>query len=473
MKKVLLTFIILVSFVANAQIQQGLRISNYGGINSVQLNPSSFHYGPLKWDLNIVSGGLFFENEYAYVENTSFFKLLGHNGPFLFRSQSPESQNIPDDPDALYYNFFDATTNMDNSMNAFIGLPSLAFRYKKLSFGIYSNFRTAGAANQMDIDLDYFSLDRWVEGDVRAVEPLQMAGMAWGEIGFNAAMHIKETEYTKWYAGVNLKYLMGFEGFYINSPNESQVTEVADTFLVSGGPYTYGISSGSLSQNGGIQMNGSGLGMDIGVTYIRKSITRRTPYKWRIGASIVDLGYINFDQNAQEHTFNPADLYNLDRNSLDQATDLLGLISIFSEQGLGDPNASLSDTKFTLYTPTMLSLQFDYALDRHWFVGGLFNRRLSLSGRMVDRENLLSVSARYEKQWFEFGLPVTLYDDRHLRMGLWARVYFLTIGSDHLGSLFINEPRFTGSDIYFAIKLNPFSGKRKTGPEDCNFSLID
>lgn len=458
------------------QNQIGLRTSNYSGVNGLELNPSSFSYSPYKWEINIISGGLFFENEYLFVENTNLFDLLTHDGPVLFRSQSIEAQNTEDDPSALYYNYFDANQNISNSFNAFLGLPSIALQYKDFSFGLFANIRSASAVNKLDPDLDYFSLDQWPEGLSKSIDPFSMAGMLWGEIGFNIGYKIKDDQRGQLHIGANLKYLIGYEGFYINSSNTSQVTEILDTFLISGGPYQYGIASGALNEGGyNLNANGNGLGLDIGATYIAKSNDRR-PYKWRLGASIIDIGYVDFDENAQEHQFSASDLYDVARNSISDVTTINNLISTASDQFLGDNAESLKGNSFYIYTPTALSLQFDYSINEHWFLGALVNQRLKLSKQMIDRENLYALSARYETARFEAGMPVTLYDGKHLRMGTWIRISFLTIGSDHVNSLFTKEAQFSGSDIYFALKINPFSLKGKqrgrsgsSTPEDCNF----
>lgn len=471
MKKVLLILTVtsFFSLSTKAQIQQGLRSSNYGGINSLQLNPSSFQYSPLKWDFNIVSGGLFFENEYLFIENTNLIEVMGHDGDFLFRSTSPEAIVQNDDPDALYYNFFNANSDINNSINAFAGLPSIAFRIDKYSFGVFANLRSAIGLTNLDADLDYFSLDRWNEGQEKTIDPVGIAGMQWAEVGINAAMKLKETEFNKWYAGINLKYLRGFDGFYLNSNENTTVTEVNDTLSFSGGPYNYGIASGSLNGEGLFKGNGNGAGIDLGFTFIRKNINKSKPYLWKIGASIVDLGFVHFNKNTQDHLLQESDLYTADKPSIVNATSALDLLQIVSEQTTGNPNQTLVADNFTLYTPAMLSIQFDYSLSKEWYVSAQLNRRLNLSERTVDRENILASSLRYEKRNWEIGIPITLFEDHDLRMGLWARFYFLTIGSDHLQSIFINDPHFTGSDVYFAIKINPFSGKRKTGVEDCNF----
>ena len=41
-------------------------------------------------------------------------------------------------------------------------------------------------------------------------------------------------------------------------------------------------------------------------------------------------------------------------------------------------------------------------------------------------------------------------------VGASVRLGFITIGSENLGSIF-KKSDFTGSDIYFALKVNPFN----------------
>lgn len=471
MKRVILILALIgsFSFFAGAQIQQGLRNSNYGGINSLQVNPSSFHHSPLKWDLNIASGGLFFENDYFYIENTNFISLIGHDGPFLFRSTNPESTN-QNDPQALYYNFFDANSDLNNTLNAFAGLPSLAFRIDKFSFGIFANVRTSMGLNNLDQDLDYFSLDRWIEGEEKTIDQIQIAGMQWAEIGLNAALKIKDTEFDKWYGGLNLKYLRGFDGFYLNSTNSSTATEINDTLTFSGGPYKYGIASATLNDGNVFEGNGNGAGIDIGFTFIKKYINKSRPYLWRLGVSISDLGLVHFNQNTQNHQLEFSDLYSADKSNIIDAGSPSDLLRIASQETTGDESQTFVGDNFTLFTPAMISLQFDYSMSKNVFIGGQVNRRLNLSKKMVDRENLIATSIRFEKRNWEIGMPLSLFEDSHFRAGFWARIYFLTIGTDHIKSLVYDDPQFTGTDIYFAIKLNPFNSKGKSSLEDCNFN---
>jgi hypothetical protein len=73
----------------------------------------------------------------------------------------------------------------------------------------------------------------------------------------------------------------------------------------------------------------------------------------------------------------------------------------------------------------------------------------------------LAVVPRYEQRWFSFSLPIVLNDWRSLRMGVAARLGFLYLGTDNVGSFFKKE-KLTGGDFYAGLKINAFSlGQRE------------
>lgn len=470
MKQPILIITVSCSLLASAQNQLGIRTSNYSGVNSALINPAAFHHSALQWDFNIVSGGAFVYNQYAYVENASVISLIGHDGPMTFRSASADAP--ADDPTALYYNFYDQQAKFSNSVNAFVTGPSILLHKGKYSFGIFNNLRVASSGNRLDPDLDYFSLDRWVDGDTKEFDPFNINGMAWGEIGINVATTLKKDLRSELNIGINAKYLMGFEAFYFRNQNNTSVTALGDTSLVDGGPIDYAITSGN-----GFGINGHGFSGDIGVVYKRRK-GRGKPYLWKLGVSLLDLGFVHFNKNSQKHILDESSLYNIDRNNLGNGAGVDALLDDLSLEALGDATQSQVADDFTLLTPSALSVQFDYALNKNWFLNATVNRRINFHPITVDRENFWSASVRYETKWFEMGMPVVLYDDRHLRVGTWIRIWGLTIGSDHINSILLKQPQLAGSDIYFALRVNsltnPFGKKsgqrrRSQSAEDCYF----
>ena len=71
---------------------------------------------------------------------------------------------------------------------------------------------------------------------------------------------------------------------------------------------------------------------------------------------------------------------------------------------------------------------------------------------MVERNNILAITPRFEGRWFELHLPLILYNDTDPHVGLSARFGVLTIGTDNLFSL-VGKQKFTGTDAYLALRI--------------------
>ena len=70
---------------------------------------------------------------------------------------------------------------------------------------------------------------------------------------------------------------------------------------------------------------------------------------------------------------------------------------------------------------------------------------------------------RFEDQWFEFALPISMFNYEEIRLGAMVRLAYLTIGTDKLGT-FLGVSNVTGADIYVALAYKffkkPFCEKR-------------
>src|SRR6266850_1690147 len=77
MKKNLLSLLLMHSFFfLHAQQNLGISNSNYAGIQGATLNPSFIADSKLKWDVNILSGDVVFDNTFVYMPKDSL-KFLG------------------------------------------------------------------------------------------------------------------------------------------------------------------------------------------------------------------------------------------------------------------------------------------------------------------------------------------------------------------------------------------------------------
>jgi hypothetical protein len=161
-----------------------------------------------------------------------------------------------------------------------------------------------------------------------------------------------------------------------------------------------------------------------------------------------------------------------DYEQFQEAEQLDDLVQLFSQQTLGDSLASRVAEEFNLALPGAFSIQADYAVSPFFFANATLVQRISLGGATAPRGNLLALTPRFEHRWFSASLPVSLYNWQHLRVGFAARLAFLVVGSDHLGS-FVGKGDYHGTDFYIALKINPFEtnlnlfggggGKRRYG----------
>ena len=114
-----------------------------------------------------------------------------------------------------------------------------------------------------------------------------------------------------------------------------------------------------------------------------------------------------------------------------------------------------------MWLPTALSLQVDYNINGDFYLGSALVQSIPLGNFKVGRANVFALSPRFERKWFGASLPISIYNWDQVRVGLSARLGFLTLGSDHIGSIFTNSD-LSGTDFYMALKIFPF-GKGNGG----------
>lgn len=455
-----------------AQDETGLRLSNYSGVNGLMQNPAFSKTSFLSWDLNILAGGLFTFNDYQYFENTNLVHAIANRDKLTFNSTNPELiATQPSDP--LYFSFFNPISSFDVSFNTFITGPSLSLRFPKFSAGIYFNNRFAFGGNNIDSDLSEPSLGNWNPLEKKNLDAMDAAGMAWSEIGLNFSFNIEKRRDRIVSFGVNLKYNLGYDGFYIKNHNSGNVVAISDTQqIATGGPVEFGFSTGIARDNSGYEfgVRGKGFGVDLGSTLVLRSSDSR-PYRYKFGVAVLDLGYVHFTNNAEFHIIPATENASIDYLDLLKTLSIDNLVLKASEQVLGSPTASKVGSDFNILTPLALNLTVDYSISKYWYWGSLITRRMDISSNTIERDNILMTSLRFENQTYEVGTNFMLYNDVHPRVGAWIRMGPVTIGSDNIGSLFIKQAQLTGTDFYFAFKINRYKRKyRENDPlENCNF----
>ncbi len=448
-------FLVCINFNLQAQEQLGLRTDNYSGVNSIMLNPANFLSSAFNWDINVVGVGAFGENSYGYVENTNLLNIArlfpNVEGAFDYdnESQLPDNTLITDYSVTKRKTYFMGLTTI-------LG-PSFSLKLKGgQTFGIFSSFRAASSSHKIPPTLNFYYWDKTPFYEEIGTSPVKGAAMAWSEVGINYGRRFESNNgYID--LGVSVKLLQGYEGFFFENKTFVNITQIPnDTVSIDGPNMIYGLTTTNDSKVPDVKLkqNGVGMGIDLGLVYTIDGNLADT-YQWKFGIGVLDIGKINFNKNAQMHEVSTNDKVVLKKTDFLEVNTLEEAVKMFSYQALGDSTASYSKGAFGIWLPGAISFQADYAVTSNVYVGGLIIQRFGYKKAAVQRGNFIAVTPRYEHRWYGISLPISVYNYEEFNFGAALRLGFLTIGTENLGSYFIKSD-FTGSDIYFAIKVNPF-----------------
>lgn len=442
---------------ANAQYQLGLRLETFAGTNSLSINPVGNLNNPNKWDINLAGGGAFLQNNFAYLEDASLSK-------FAFISHSIKNKDKNKDRNlSSYYilmDFFDDSESRFFNSMAYISGPSIAVRLgRNSSIGVFYNMRYMLGGKDLPNELSYYKFKSKSIVEQLAIPQLSFSMLNWSEIGFNFAQKIP-TNNGSLNFGINLKYLQGHQGgyaktnepyFYGNLPGTDISIQLPD------GELNF---AGDLDMSKLMEVNGRGVGADLGFAYILQDHVEEG-YKFKFGASLLDLGRINFQKNTQVYQLNIDTTVVVDLEHYKQYSypdDLDQAIDDFSHELLQTQVTTKEGNNFSMNLPAAISLQADYGISKNIYLNALLIQQLPNAGKSPVRRNILALTPRWQTKWFSASAPISLNDWKELKIGLATRMSWLVIGTDDFTSMFINR-KFTGGDFYLAIKFNPFKTK--------------
>jgi len=448
----------------HSQEQLGLRLDRFSGVNGIVLNPAANLTSPFRFDINVASAGFFADNNYGHIRNTHLFHLIKN-------SQDPDNiidgvyapNDIATEDSWLIFDYFDNDKLKYASASMHLMGPSFSIKLNNgYSLSFISALRAAGSTHRMPSNAAYYYIDRIPFEEAIDIAPINAAGMVWSEFGINFAPAFF-TYNGKFSFGITAKYLSGYEGAFVETPSTLQITQFpGDSLLLENGLINFGFTDSNTNTDvdPAVRKNGQGFGFDVGAVMTIEG--DEDGYIWRLGASILDIGKISFSENAQLHQINqpnnsllgilPIDDYN-------GFADLSDYTRLLSSQTLGDSLASRTGDRFSIGLPTALSLQADYQFYPDFYVNATWVQRLKFSPQAIGRDNIFAITPRYNSRWISGSLSLILRNYEQLRTGFSVRLAWFVLGSDNLGS-WIGKSTFTGTDIFFGIKINPF----RTGP---------
>lgn len=450
-----LIFILLLKFISvNAQENIGIATSNYSPTSSVLLNPSSIADSKVFWEINITGISAFVDNNYVFLPKNEFTIAGAIKNPEL----------IPKPLDKF-------TSSIKNGyIDVAVQGPSMVFTIGKHAFGINTQVRSVTDIRNVPYNLAKFSFEGFKYLPQRGVEyngsDVKINTLAWGEVGINYAYIFKQEKTNMYLGGVSLRKLIGITHM---GANIDEVTyQVPDTsnidFINAKGKY--GFTAPSFN-------SGDGWAIDLGFTYKKtldevdhytpysiESNCKKSEYKYKIGVSLLDLGWITFHNDSRYGEIdNQPGVWQKYQSA--QFGDAVKNDTKIVESFL---NVQNQKTQYTTYLPSALSVQYDYNFENGFYLNGSIVQNLSFFNELgVNRQNLLAITPRFELPRFEISSPISLRKYTSPSIGIAVRLWNnIIIGTDRLGPLLFNMDIY-GLDIYCSFKIAKlYSNKCKT-----------
>lgn len=447
----------------------GVTLGNYSGTTSILVNPAMMTNTRYFLDINLASGDLFVHNNVVYIPGSDYNMWDAVNTKPL-----PEYGE-----NANNYLYYDNQDLKHMAVNLRLMGPSAMIQIGDHAFGISTGLRVFTTGNNIPWEMPKFGFESIKYKDLHNIKfddyNTDYQVNAWGEIGFSYAYNIIKYFDHQLTIGATVKYLLGYAGAYVDVENVEYIVQSDSVLNIINLKAEIGFAlpidyNTNDFPDSGPTIKGTGMGLDIGVVYVkRKGIDNKrykrlcdqqyNDYKYRIGISILDIGSIKYKNNAQLHSYDNVNILwqDYDTLSFDNINQMVGELSnVF----YGDPDASLQATSMKIGLPTALSVQADLHFSKNIYFGGYWIHPIRLNRHTLRRPAQLSFVPRYETKYLEFSLPLSLYEYQYPRVGASIRLYFLTIGTERIGT-WIGLSNLDGMDLYFSVKIGIGKGSCK------------
>lgn len=451
--------------------------TNYAGSASLLTNPAFITTSNVYMDFSVASIGLSVYNDYAYVKGRDLSSFI-FGKDHVFPTYNVDGNdynfmvynNVDKKPNNIY-EAFDA--NVMRFMYNIDGKQAVAFSF---------NLRAYTNGKNLPYEIPEIVVNG-LDGDNfnghYSSSNASIATMEWAEVALAYSRKIYDRYRNRVDVGLSAKYLLGYSAAVgnINSLDydifyeDSIMVNMFDADIAYSLPIKYNEDFVSSSFFDNSIVRGTGFAFDLGFSYTRKKnivsnerrilapcMQPRLDYVWKLGVSLMDVGFIHFNDNAVENSFmndveTCFDTYIF--NDVENFDDIVKFMSAVYYDG--DSLASFVGNDFSVGLPTTLRFQFDYNVKDDFYINATYQQPLKLMKYSVEASPQIMIEPRYESDYLELGLPFALRNYRHFLVGAYARLGFITIGTQNLGS-YLGFGNVNGMDVYVSVKFNFIKG---------------
>ncbi len=463
------SFLLFFSTTVFSQDYLGFANSAFAGVTGIDVNPASIVNNPRKWDVTIIGLNIAVANNFVGLNNAGKIFLLSRN-PGAFDQNGFITMNSKGKPISVFF-----ATN--------ISLPSFMFTRPKHKDAFAFTAKTRMYANVDGIDPALVNVimngetDSTLYNQDLSGTKISLQTMVWNEYGITYGKTVMQTSNERLNVAGRLKYLQGIAAMYVFVKDIKYNFYEADSIGVESSLIHYGHSSNLEFNKDAAKFKSEGkpsFGLDMGATYefypltdVRaknKSQSKTTPlqheYKYKIGFSIQDLGWIKYLKPENARDFTAEVKGNMNSNSLQGS----------GSSPLADADDSLKlkfamvpdDDKFRMILPTLTSLQGDYYAGKNIYVNSTFNYAFQFKNResKIHEVTTFSITPRWDWKWIGTYFPVSYNKYSHVRSGFSLRLGPMIVGTADLLPLLAKKD-IKGLDFHFMLKVPHIHFKNK------------
>ena len=475
-KSKLITILLIagIGFIGKAQEMQGYVHSNYAGITGSYINPTSILTSKLYLDINVLGLQVNAENNYIYLASKDYkFK-------HFVDAQFPTHTDAVMLNQREYYDRYNSDLKNAYSQIRIMG-PSAMFSIGHEAFGLSTSYRVLTSGNNLPYDLAKFAVEGlkyFPQHNINYINNIDFraASLALIEIAgsYSRILYRHNREYLA--AGVTIKGLFSSGGAFGYADNVDYAVPNSDDIVVYNANGKFGTSLPVDYNNNDFTLSkqfflGMGIGFDLGFTYqkMMQGYSNKaysaycevpySPYLYRIGVSLLDVGSVKFKKNPiWIEMENASGIWeNASGKDFDNVNDLFNTISEEFSDDPNNPDKLIRRSDFSISLPTALSVQFDYRINNKFYVNSTWVQPLVMSEATVVRSSQIAITPRLESDRFGLAIPMVLYNYQYPRIGLSARFRNVVLGTDKLGGFF-GFSDFTGMDFYVMVKIQFYKG---------------
>lgn len=362
-----------------AQEMNGYVHSNYSGITGAQINPTSIVNSKVYFDLNLIGLHLNVDNDFIYLakDEYKFTRFLSPNSEFPGHGED----------NRVYYDHFNEKLKNAFTQVKILG-PSVMFSKNDKAFGFSTSIRNIVSGIDIPYEIAKFGAEGFDYTPLHRIrfidnKDFRAGALSFAEISATYAQVIYKQNLNHLTAGITIKGLLGFGGAYLSIDNVDYMLPNSDTMILYNANAKAGVVL-PLDYHTGESLfakpliMGTGLGVDIGVTYQLKMKGHTNKqytaceqpfedYYYKLGISLIDLGYIKFKKNTKQLTMEDAQgtWFDFTQQNIETIDVLFGAVS--SNFGT-DSTDLVNKDRFSIFLPSAASVQFDVRINKQMYV---------------------------------------------------------------------------------------------------------